>query len=88
MVYDLPFFPGPYAGNLVFQVFSWLIQAMVRDSVFFTCMVVFAIFVYTVFYLVFFGVDEIKWMFINAALGLVRYLCPDRPDPVTFWQAG
>jgi hypothetical protein len=30
----------------------------------------FAIFVYTVFYLVFFGVDEIKWMFINAALGL------------------
>ena len=30
----------------------------------------FAIFVYTVFYLVIFGVDEIKWMFINAALGL------------------
>ena len=30
----------------------------------------FAIFVYTIFYVVFFGVDQIKWMFINAALGL------------------
>ena len=30
----------------------------------------FAIFVYTVFYLVIFGVDEVKWMFINSALGL------------------
>jgi hypothetical protein len=31
----------------------------------------FAIFVYTIFYLAIFGVDEIKWMFINAALGLL-----------------
>lgn len=30
----------------------------------------FAIFVYTIFYLAFFGVDEVKWMFINSALGL------------------
>jgi hypothetical protein len=30
----------------------------------------FAIVVYTMFYLVFFGRDEVKWMFINAALGL------------------
>ncbi len=30
----------------------------------------FAIFVYLIFYLVIFGLDEIKWMFINAALGL------------------
>lgn len=30
-----------------------------------------AIFVYTIFYLVFFGVDEVKWMFINSALGLL-----------------
>ncbi len=30
----------------------------------------FACFVYLVFYLVIFGVDEVKWMFINAALGL------------------
>ena len=30
-----------------------------------------AIVVYTVFYLALFGVDEIKWMFINAALGLL-----------------
>lgn len=29
-----------------------------------------AIFVYMIFYLVIFGVDEVKWMFINAALGL------------------
>lgn len=28
-----------------------------------------AIFVYIVFYLVFFGFDEVKWMFINAGLG-------------------
>ena len=31
----------------------------------------FAILVYTVFYVALFGVDEIKWMFINAALGLL-----------------
>jgi len=31
----------------------------------------FAIFVYTIFYVALFGVDEIKWMFINAALGLL-----------------
>lgn len=31
----------------------------------------FAIVVYTVFYVALFGVDEIKWMFINAALGLL-----------------
>ena len=31
----------------------------------------FAIVIYTVFYIVFFGIDEIKWMFINAALGLL-----------------
>ena len=30
----------------------------------------FSIAIYTVFYLVIFGRDEIKWMFINAALGL------------------
>lgn len=30
----------------------------------------FAIFVYTMFYLSFFGRDEVKWMFINALLGL------------------
>ena len=30
----------------------------------------FAIFVYLVFYLAIFGVDRVKWMFINAALGL------------------
>ena len=30
----------------------------------------FAIFVYVIFYLVIFGVDEVKWMFINAALGI------------------
>jgi hypothetical protein len=30
----------------------------------------FAIFVYTVFYLAIFGVDQVKWMFINSALGL------------------
>ena len=29
-----------------------------------------AIVVYLVFYLAFFGVDNVKWMFINAALGL------------------
>ncbi len=29
-----------------------------------------AIVVYTVFYLAFFGVDTVKWMFINAGLGL------------------
>ena len=30
----------------------------------------FAIFVYTIFYLTFFGVDQVRWMFINAGLGL------------------
>jgi hypothetical protein len=30
-----------------------------------------AIFVYTVFYLAIFGLDEVKWMFINAGLGLL-----------------
>lgn len=30
----------------------------------------FAVLVYTVFYLVIFGVDQVRWMFINAALGL------------------
>ncbi|MCJ8500846.1 hypothetical protein [Desulfatitalea alkaliphila] len=29
-----------------------------------------AIFVYTIFYIVIFGRDEVKWMFINSALGL------------------
>jgi hypothetical protein len=29
-----------------------------------------AILVYTVFYLAIFGLDEVKWMFINAGLGL------------------
>ena len=31
----------------------------------------FAIAIYTVFYLAIFGRDEVKWMFINAALGLL-----------------
>lgn len=31
----------------------------------------FAIFVYLIFYLCFFGLDEVKWMFINAGLGLL-----------------
>ena len=31
----------------------------------------FAILVYTVFYLTMFGRDEVKWMFINAGLGLL-----------------
>ena len=30
----------------------------------------FAIFVYVIFYLTIFGVDQVKWMFINAGLGL------------------
>lgn len=30
-----------------------------------------AIFVYTVFYIAIFGVDEVKWMFINSLLGLL-----------------
>ncbi|MCC5865896.1 MAG: hypothetical protein JJU31_12300 [Wenzhouxiangella sp.] len=30
----------------------------------------FAILIYTVFYLAIFGFDEVKWMFINAGLGL------------------
>jgi hypothetical protein len=33
-----------------------------------------AIFVYLIFYLVIFGLDEVKWMFINAGLGLVGIL--------------
>lgn len=31
----------------------------------------FAIFIYTIFYVSIFGVDEVKWMFINSALGLM-----------------
>jgi len=31
----------------------------------------FAIAIYTVFYLTIFGLDEVKWMFINAGLGLL-----------------
>ena len=31
----------------------------------------FAVLVYTVFYLAIFGLDEVKWMFINAGLGLL-----------------
>jgi hypothetical protein len=31
----------------------------------------FAIFVYTIFYLAFFGRDEVKWMFINTGLGIL-----------------
>jgi hypothetical protein len=31
----------------------------------------FAIAVYTLFYLMVFGLDEVKWMFINAGLGLL-----------------
>ena len=31
----------------------------------------FAILVYTIFYIAIFGVDQVKWMFINAALGLL-----------------
>lgn len=31
----------------------------------------FAILVYTVFYIAIFGVDQVKWMFINSALGLL-----------------
>lgn len=31
----------------------------------------FAIAIYTVFYLAMFGLDEVKWMFINGALGLI-----------------
>ena len=31
----------------------------------------FAILIYTVFYLAIFGRDEVKWMFINAGLGLL-----------------
>jgi len=30
-----------------------------------------AIFVYTAFYVTMFGVDEVKWMFINAGLGVL-----------------
>jgi hypothetical protein len=35
----------------------------------------FAILIYTVFYLAIFGRDEVKWMFINAALGLLGIYC-------------
>lgn len=31
----------------------------------------FACLIYTVFYLAMFGLDEVKWMFINSALGLL-----------------
>jgi hypothetical protein len=31
----------------------------------------FAILIYTIFYLTIFGIDEVKWMFINATLGLL-----------------
>jgi hypothetical protein len=34
-----------------------------------------AILVYTVFYLVIFGWDEVRWMFINAAIGLYGIWC-------------
>jgi len=34
-----------------------------------------AILVYTVFYLVIFGWDEVRWMFINAALGVYGLWC-------------
>ena len=34
-----------------------------------------AILVYTVFYLVIFGWDEVRWMFINAALGVYGLRC-------------
>lgn len=30
----------------------------------------FAILIYSVFYLIFFGKEQVKWMFINAALGI------------------
>ena len=42
------------------------------DSVFFLYLHGgFAILVYLIFYLALFGVDEVKWMFINGALGLL-----------------
>ena len=31
----------------------------------------FAILIYTIFYLAIFGVDEVKWMFLNAGLGVL-----------------
>ncbi|MEI6217346.1 MAG: hypothetical protein WCP86_00450 [bacterium] len=34
-----------------------------------------AILVYTVFYVAIFGLDEVKWMFINAGLGLLGIYC-------------
>ena len=34
-----------------------------------------AILVYTIFYLVIFGWDEVKWMFINAAIGVYGLWC-------------
>ena len=34
-----------------------------------------AILVYTIFYLVIFGWDEVRWMFINAALGIYGLWC-------------
>jgi len=34
-----------------------------------------AILAYTVFYLVVFGRDEVKWMFINAAIGMYGIYC-------------
>ena len=34
-----------------------------------------AIFVYVIFYFAIFGVDEVKWMFTNAGLGLIGIYC-------------
>jgi len=31
----------------------------------------FAILIYTIFYVIIFGLDDVKWMFINAGLGLL-----------------
>ena len=35
----------------------------------------FALIVYTIFYLTIFGIDEVKWMLINAGLGLLGIYC-------------
>lgn len=37
-----------------------------------------AILVYVMFYLAIFGADEVKWMFINAGLGIVGIYCDVR----------
>lgn len=34
-----------------------------------------AILIYTIFYIAMFGVDEVKWMFINSLLGLFGIYC-------------